>query len=334
MRTPIMTNDFGWDFSESKATGVKYDDGLPPWGNRRNPMPIERLRYNFLSEVPLLSRINERVLWALAYDGIEEDFESAEIILNEGEDPRDNPKFYVIREGNAIVASSEVPEGAWEDEEGLLRDEDSRLIAMDPITGGCVIARLEVGAFFGESALLTSQQRSATVRAGAHGLKTVTFDAQSFHTLIAEHVLVFRMIRSQHAVKADGNLDVKKMGLFNDLGLRELGAVLHDAKQESFRTGDAIVTQGEPGERFYIILSGEVLVDKDGKPVARLSRGQYFGETALLLDCPRTATVRAVAPTEVWSITREAFNTVLKGYLLGHFHHGPTIRDRFGRNAA
>lgn len=79
-----------------------------------------------------------------------------------------------------------------------------------------------------------------------------------------------------------------------------------------FEPGAAIVTQGEIGDRFYVIARGkvEVLRDQpDGGAVwlATLGPGEYFGEVALLKDLPRTATVRAVEATDVLAIGRGDF---------------------------
>lgn len=325
-----MNDDLGWSFNESKLSNDREPNALPPWGRRRAPMPTERVRFNYFRQVPLLQHLDERVLWSLAYEAVDEMHEPGTIIIREGDENRDM-RFYLIREGDAFVSTTQPLDGAWKDWEGMLHDADGNRVQIDPRTGGHVLAKLTTCDFFGESALLTSQHRSASVRAGSEGLHTLTFDAQTFHTRIAEHVLVFRMVRSQHADSDPGALDVRRLGLFNDLPLRDLSAVLHDARQETFQIGDAIVTQGDRGERFYVILEGEVMVEKDDHPVARLARGDFFGETALMLDCPRTATVRALRHTQCWSITREAFELVLRHYLLGHRTHGETIRQRFGR---
>ena len=60
--------------------------------------------------------------------------------------------------------------------------------------------------------------------------------------------------------------------------------------------GEAIVRQGEPGDRFYLVDSGTLAVHADGRELARLGPGDCFGEIALLRGTPRMATVTAVEP--------------------------------------
>ncbi|MEJ2231692.1 MAG: FAD-dependent oxidoreductase, partial [Nitrospirales bacterium] len=79
-----------------------------------------------------------------------------------------------------------------------------------------------------------------------------------------------------------------------------------------FQQGDIIIQQGEIGDRFYIIESGEVEIIREspGKPEERLSTrsaGDSFGELALLQDVPRTATVRCLTPVNVISFNRRDF---------------------------
>jgi CRP-like cAMP-binding protein len=72
-----------------------------------------------------------------------------------------------------------------------------------------------------------------------------------------------------------------------------------------------VVTQGDPGDAFYVIARGEVEIvaaDAVGERRMRtLGEGEYFGELALLGDAPRSATVRTLQPTELLRLGRDDF---------------------------
>ncbi|MBU6234541.1 MAG: cyclic nucleotide-binding domain-containing protein [Alphaproteobacteria bacterium] len=90
-----------------------------------------------------------------------------------------------------------------------------------------------------------------------------------------------------------------------------------------FPEGHLIIKEGEDGDHAYIIQSGSVKITKDkgGKQVelAKLSVGDIFGETALLFDEPRTATVKAIEDCNLIIITRSVMEDKLKD-------SDPTIR--------
>ena len=75
--------------------------------------------------------------------------------------------------------------------------------------------------------------------------------------------------------------------------------------------GDAVVTAGEEGDRFYVVASGSVEVREAG---VTLGPGESFGEIALLKDVPRTATVVAVEPTQLLAIERATFIAAVTGH--------------------
>ncbi len=77
--------------------------------------------------------------------------------------------------------------------------------------------------------------------------------------------------------------------------------------------GADAVREGEPGERFYLVDSGELDVHAGGRTLGRLGPGDCFGEIALLHDVPRTATVTAVAPVRLQSLGREEFLAAVTG---------------------
>jgi MFS family permease len=77
-------------------------------------------------------------------------------------------------------------------------------------------------------------------------------------------------------------------------------------------SGDAIVREGEAGDKLYIIRRGQVEISIRGRTVRRLGPAGYFGEVALLRSVPRTASVHASVPTEYYSLDRDTFQNLLQ----------------------
>ena len=80
------------------------------------------------------------------------------------------------------------------------------------------------------------------------------------------------------------------------------------------RRGDEVITQGDRGDRFYVISAGEVEVIEDGVFKRNQAPGECFGEIALLSDIPRTATVRATCDTHLLAIDRDDFIATVTGH--------------------
>ena len=84
-------------------------------------------------------------------------------------------------------------------------------------------------------------------------------------------------------------------------------------EREDVAPGATVVREGDPGERFYIVLSGMLSVSQAGVGERRLLRpGDSFGEVALAMGIPRTASVRAVTPAVVASCDSATFDEILR----------------------
>lgn len=120
---------------------------------------------------------------------------------------------------------------------------------------------------------------------------------------------------------------LKSVPLFAPLPSAELELLADYLLPERFNAGEEITREGDLGDKLYIINRGqvEVVIGENGREqrVNTLHEGEFFGELALLTDAPRSATVRATAPVEVYALTRSKFLNLLE--------RKPEVRDYVNR---
>jgi MFS family permease len=103
--------------------------------------------------------------------------------------------------------------------------------------------------------------------------------------------------------------------IFAPLPMATLERLAHDLVPVHPASDEEIVTQGEPGKRFYLIAAGEVEIHIDGAFRYRNGAGECFGEIALLNDVPRTATVIALPGCRLLALERRHFVGAVTGHL-------------------
>jgi MFS family permease len=106
---------------------------------------------------------------------------------------------------------------------------------------------------------------------------------------------------------------LRTIPIFTPLPEAVLEQLARDAQPLHVTAGRRIVTAGERGDDFYVIVKGHVEVHADGKPPQLLHEGDSFGEIALLRDIPRTATVTATDAVELLTIERDEFLAAVTG---------------------
>jgi len=108
--------------------------------------------------------------------------------------------------------------------------------------------------------------------------------------------------------------ELSRVGLFQELPGELLTKLAQNMRRSEIAPGDPIVLEGEEGDDFYVILRGLVAVSHPGglAPRRMLRPGDYFGEVALAMDIPRTASVTALVPTTVASCDKKTFDEFVR----------------------
>jgi serine/threonine protein kinase len=96
---------------------------------------------------------------------------------------------------------------------------------------------------------------------------------------------------------------LRRLKFFHDFSHGEIWEVLRASAWQDYTNGEEIVKEGEMDDRFYIIVSGQVAVERHGKEVGRLESGNCFGETSYVRGAKRTATIKADGEVTVMKVS-------------------------------
>lgn len=196
--------------------------------------------------------------------------------------------FYVVRKGTLTVEEE------------------------DPESGNTrVLHTLKRGESFGELGLLQSAPRTATVRA-VDTVEIFEVDKGTFDRLLADEINAPTFLPTLQALA-----ELREHPAFAHLTVDELSQVLVHGSWTTAPPGAELIRQGEPGDAFYAVGSGQADVVRDGQVLKTAGRGDYFGEIALLQDVPRTASVIARTPLRVFRLDREGFDQLISGAFRG-----------------
>lgn len=188
----------------------------------------------------------------------------------------------------------------------LILEGDAAVIQQEPSGLENVVATLHVGDGFGEVALLQETPRTATVRASSPLLLQAVRRESFLHTLRQAGIApaeTTALLRSFHTLR-----DTE---VFRHLSPSALTQLLRRFARRSFTTGDMVIKEGEPGDAFYLIETGQVKVERHGEPLAELGPGECFGELALLRGAPRAASVCCLGVCSLLVLERHDFRAVL-----------------------
>ena len=107
--------------------------------------------------------------------------------------------------------------------------------------------------------------------------------------------------------------EFSRIPLLASLPGERLAGLAPRMQREDVAPGTAVVSEGDDGDRFYVVLAGMLEVTQSGRGARTLLRpGDHFGEVALAMGVPRTATVRAITPVTVASCDKATFDEYIR----------------------
>jgi CRP/FNR family transcriptional regulator, cyclic AMP receptor protein len=107
-------------------------------------------------------------------------------------------------------------------------------------------------------------------------------------------------------------LDLKSIWMFSGCSSSELRKIRGSLDQVAVPAGKVLVEEGRIGTEFFLIVSGTAAVTREGKKVATLGPGSYFGELALLDRKPRSASVVSETDMDLLVLSQRQFNSLLE----------------------
>ncbi|ELT93924.1 hypothetical protein CAPTEDRAFT_158933 [Capitella teleta] len=108
---------------------------------------------------------------------------------------------------------------------------------------------------------------------------------------------------------------IKQAILENDfmknLDISQIREIVDCMYPVEYGTDSMIIKEGDVGSLVYVMEDGKVMVTKEGTKLCTMSPGKVFGELAILYNCTRTASVKAIMPCKLWAIDRQCFQSIM-----------------------
>ncbi|TEY82626.1 hypothetical protein BOTCAL_0028g00480 [Botryotinia calthae] len=169
---------------------------------------------------------------------------------------------------------------------------------------GTKVATIEPGGSFGELALMYNAPRAATVISAEASCTLWALDRITFRRILMDSTFQRRRLYESF---------LEEVPLLSTLTRYERSKIADALETQKYPPGTAIINEGDAGEAFYLLESGEAEAYKRGvdNPVKLYHKGDYFGELALLNDAPRAASVVSKTEVKVATLGKNGFQRLL-----------------------
>lgn len=212
-------------------------------------------------------------------------------IIDEGDD---GDLLYVIDEGEVEIYRKKKRE-----ETDAAADADGDINGVEDQKE--VLTLLKPKDVFGELALLYNSKRAATAEA-LTDCSLWALDRESFNYIIKDTVAKNRKMYEEI---------LQQVYVLKDMDPYERSKLADCLKSETYKDGQVIIKEGEQGDTFYMLVDGHAVATKNNTVIKDYTKGDYFGELALLKNQPRAATVTCKGSCRVVYLDRKSFKRLL-----------------------
>lgn len=273
-----------------------------------------------LERIPLLNSLETDDLQKIACSMTECSYDPHEFLMKEGET---GTEFFIILSGTCMVMTEEIGN----------------------------IAELQPGDYCGEQALLNDCVRAASIQAKTR-VYCVKMQQKAFNSVLGSTSKVQFAKRQAKRVGVMANTQetvrefprksvfkdeatkewllkcIKDNILFETMSMEEKTRIVAKMHKNSCAIGESIITEGEEGDEFFVVASGEFEIVIGENKVATILKGACCGELALMHDATRAATVRALQSSTVWVVQRSEFrNAIMEIYKTKDAAHIELLRS-------
>lgn len=284
------TDTYPQNYNANRRTSVSAESMLPSADNtyKRVVIPKTQTQYaridRAISQNLLFKNLDEEQLKDVLDAMSEKKISTVgSVIIKQG----DVGDFFYVVESGSFDIFVQIPDRSDESGRGF----------------GKKVAEAKEGGSFGELALMYNAPRAATVVSRSSDCVVWALDRITFRRILMENTSRKRKMYESF---------LETVHVLSALELPERQKIADSLDTCVFDKGAVVIRQGDVGEQFFMIESGEADVVKDGEGViARLGKGDYFGESALINDAPRNATVQAATRLKVATLGKRAFVRLL-----------------------
>ncbi|XP_008396050.1 cGMP-dependent protein kinase 2 [Poecilia reticulata] len=127
---------------------------------------------------------------------------------------------------------------------------------------------------------------------------------------------------------------IQKNDFLSRLDDEQIAMMVDLLMSSNYKPSEEVIKEGSEGDSMYIVAAGELIVTQSGRDLRTLTKGDVFGELAILYNCKRTATVKAKTHVHLWRMERQTYRTIItnkskkkREQLMGFLKTSRTLKD-------